>query len=319
MAYSIGIDLGGSNIVAGLVSDRAKLIAKYGTKTPKNAEAETIVEAIHQTTMTLLKRENISIDEVEQIGIGTPGIVDTKNGIVLFANNLNFRNTPLSALAKLYFKQPIHLINDANAAAYGEYIGGSARGASSLVAITIGTGIGGGIILNNQVITGFAYAGAELGHMVIDIDGRSCSCGRQGCFETYASATGLVNTTKAYMRNHPETIMWDLCKDSLGNVSGRTAFDAKRMGDRGGERVVADYIHTLAIGLGNIINSIEPEVLVIGGGLSNEGDELLIPLQKELDKQVFRFTSNQTELRIASLGNDAGIIGAALSGNQGNS
>lgn len=312
MRRYIGVDLGGTNTVAGLVDEKGKLYVKKSVSTPRDGDPERIVDTIYDVVTALLSGEGLQPEDIQAIGIGSPGVVDIQNGVVLFANHLHFRNTPLAELCRRRFNRPVHLVNDANAAAYGEYIAGGGRGASSLVAITLGTGIGGGIIIDGKILTGYAFAGAELGHMVIDMDGRACSCGKRGCFETYASATGLIHSTQAYMRNHPETLMWKLCNNSLGNVSGRTAFDAKRAGDAGGESVIESYIHTLAIGLGNIINSLEPEILLIGGGISHEGEYLLGPLREEVHKQLFAFSQQKTRIVSATLGNDAGIIGAAL-------
>lgn len=314
MAYYIGIDLGGTNIMTGIVDEQSKLLVKAGLPTPENASGENIAAVMREAANTALTELNMTLDQIESIGVGSPGIVDTQSDSIIFASNLNFKNEPLGAkISEAFEGKPVRLVNDANAAAYGEYIAGSGKDAQSLVMITLGTGIGGGIIIDGHIVTGFAYGGAELGHQVIDMEGRACACGRRGCFENYGSAQGLILTTQAYMRNHPETVMWELCNQSLYNVNGRTAFDAKRAGDAGGEAVVNSYIQHLAVGLGNIINSVEPEILCIGGGVSNQGEYLLDPLREAVYKQLFPFVEKKPSILTAELGNDAGIIGAALS------
>lgn len=314
MAYFIGIDLGGTNIMAGIVDSEKNLLTKAGLPTPTDATGEELALIMRQAADMALKQVNIDMTEIDSIGVGSPGIVDTQTDSIIFASNLKLKNEPLGQkISQAFDNKPVRLVNDANAAAYGEYIAGTGKDASSLVMITLGTGIGGGIIIDGHIVTGFAYGGAELGHLVIDMEGRACACGRRGCFENYGSARGLILTTQAYMRNHPETIMWELCNQSLNNVSGQTAFDAKRAGDAGGEAVVADYIHHLAVGLGNIINSVEPEVLCLGGGVSNQGDYLIDPLREAVYSQLFPFVEKRPKVMTATLGNDAGIIGAALS------
>ncbi len=314
MTYFIGIDLGGTNIMAGIVDSDRKLLTKFGLPTPMQASGEELAAVMRSAADTALAQVNLTLADIDSIGVGSPGIVDTQTDSIVFASNLNLKHEPLGQkISDAFDGKPVRLVNDANAAAYGEYIAGCGKDASSLVMITLGTGIGGGIIIDGHIVTGFAYGGAELGHLVIDMEGRACACGRRGCFENYGSARGLILTTQAYMRNHPETIMWELCNQSLNSVDGRTAFEAKRAGDAGGEAVIATYIHHLAVGLGNIINSVEPEVLCIGGGISNQGDYLIEPLREAVYEQLFPFVEKRPKVLAAELGNDAGIIGAALS------
>ena len=181
--------------------------------------------------------------------------------------------------------------------------------------VTLGTGVGGGIVNGNEIYTGFNFAGAEMGHEVIVVDGRQCSCGRKGCFETYASATGLIKTTQEYMGRDRDSLCWDLCDGKIEKVSGRTAFDAMRQGDRTGAEVVRVYIRYLACGITNIINTFQPDILCIGGGISHEGETLLRPLRELVAHEVYsRHSLQNTEIVTASLGNDAGVIGAAWLG-----
>ena len=207
----------------------------------------------------------------------------------------------------------IYLENDANCAALGEAIAGVGKGKKLFIAITLGTGVGGGIINEGKVMAGCNEAGGELGHMVIEMNGIPCNCGRTGCWEAYASATALVEQTQKAMLDHRDSKMWSLAADSLDNVNGRTAFDAMRAGDEWGKKVVEQYIEYVAVGTVNIINIFQPEMICFGGGICNEGETLLAPLRKYVEQfRYSRYSSTQTELCRAKLGNDAGIIGAAL-------
>ena len=207
--------------------------------------------------------------------------------------------------------------NDANAAAKGEVACGASKGHKNSVMITLGTGLGGGIVIDNKIYSGFNFSGAELGHTVIEYNGRPCSCGRRGCWEAYSSATGLINMTKDKMKECKDTIMWEMCGGKLENAGGRTAFDAMRKGDKAGKEVVDMYIAYLAAGTVNMINIFQPEVLVIGGGICNEKEYLTKPLQEIIDREQYSRNNPEdlkTKVRIAALGNDAGIIGAAMLG-----
>jgi glucokinase len=210
----------------------------------------------------------------------------------------------------------VYLENDANAAALAEAKAGAGKGCSDLVMITLGTGVGGGVVIGGKLFSGFNYSGAELGHTVIEFGGKPCSCGRKGCFEAYCSATGLKNLTKEKLQETKDTVMWDMIKGNLENVSGRTAFDAAKQNDQAGLEVVDKYINYLACGITNMVNIFQPEVLCIGGGVCGEGDYLLIPLVKlvERDQYGFEHQNKPCQIKIAELGNDAGIIGAAVLG-----
>ena len=192
------------------------------------------------------------------------------------------------------------------------FIAGSGKGVGIYVMITLGTGVGGGIVINGKIYSGFNYAGGELGHMVIEHNGRACTCGRKGCWETYSSATGLITMTKEYMMVNKKSLMWKLVDNDIEKVSGKTAYKAAAMGDMTARTVCAEYTDYLACGLTNIINIFQPDVIGIGGGVSNEGEDLMAPLREIVDRMQYTSReSKKTELRIATLKNDAGIIGAA--------
>ena len=313
--YYIGVDLGGTNIAAGIVDEKGNLLRKASVPTGAEREADEVIKDMAGLCKKLIDEQGITVDDVEYAGVATPGTADHDNGIVVYANNLRFLNYPLADKLKEFLGVKKVLIeNDANAAAKGEAACGAAKGYANSVMITLGTGLGGGIIIDNKIYSGFNYAGAELGHMVIEVDGLPCSCGRKGCWEAYSSATGLINMTKVKLAETKDTVMHEMVAHD-GKVSGRTAFDAMRKGDKAAKEVVDKYIYYLAMGIVNIINIFQPEVLVIGGGICNEKHYLTDPLMDIVDKEQYsRNSAKKTEIRIATLGNDAGIIGAAMLG-----
>ena len=307
----IGIDLGGTNIVAGVMDDHYQLLAKAKCKTNASRPAREIVTDMARMAREAAEKVGVSMSEVAHVGVGSPGTCNAANGIVEYANNLGFDHVPIKAWLEEELHIPVSIENDANAAALGEALAGAARGARSCVCITLGTGVGGGIILDGKVYSGFNYAGAELGHMVIMVDGEDCTCGRQGCWEAYASATALVRQTRRAMEAHPDSTMWKIA-GSLDNVDGRTAFDGMRAGDEAASQVVENYVHYVACGLINVINIFQPEVLCIGGGICKEGETLLKPIREYIFQERYsKFCEQQTRLCVAELGNDAGVIGAA--------
>ena len=233
--YRIGVDLGGTNIAVGLINDDYEIIARAGAKTNIPRPAEEIFADIVKCAKDVVAKAGIGISEVASIGIGTPGSCDKKNGVILYANNLYFDNVPAAQLVNKELPGiPVYIENDANCAALGEALAGSGKGKKSFIAVTLGTGVGSGIVLDGQVLTGCNDAGGELGHMTIKFDGEPCNCGRVGCWERYASATALVNQTKAAMLQHKDSVMWQLASGDIENAGGRTAFDAMRIGDKCG-------------------------------------------------------------------------------------
>lgn len=319
--YYIGIDLGGTNIAAGIVDENYNIIKKASTPTNAGRPADVITADIAALCKKLVDDLGISMDEIGSIGIATPGSANCETGEILYANNLPFSHYPMQAKLSeaLGTSKRVYIENDANAAAKAESVAGVAKGSKYSVMITLGTGVGGGIILDGQVYSGFNFAGAELGHMVIVKDGRECTCGRKGCWETYSSATGLIRTTRekieACRAEGRTTVMEEMIGGDLDRTSGRTAFNAMRQGDEAGKEVVEEYISYLTTGLVNIINIFQPNVLSIGGGISNEGDFLIDLLHDRVFAETYsRDGTPQCELKIATLKNDAGIIGAAALG-----
>lgn len=312
--YKIGVDLGGTNIAVGVIDENYNIIGRGKAKTACPRPAEDIFADMCKCVKAAAADAGILLDEIESIGIGTPGTVDKAKGIISYANNLDFNNVPAVELMKKEFPDvTIRLENDANCAALGEALAGSGKGKSSFVAVTLGTGVGGGIVLGGKLLTGCNDAGGEIGHISIKFDGEQCNCGRVGCWERYASATALINQTKKAMEENKDSRMWELCSGDIAKAGGRTAFDAMRLGDETGKMVVDTYIEYIGIGATNIVNIFQPEMLCFGGGICNEGETLLAPLRAYVKaNQYNKRTKKNTELCVACLGNDAGIIGAAL-------
>lgn len=312
--YRIGIDLGGTNIVAGVVDDEFRIVATAKCKTRIPRPAEEIVVDMARMAKEAVQNAGLTMADIAYVGVGSPGTCNADTGIVEYSNNLQFEKLPLRDMLGGMLDKAVYIENDANAAALGEALAGAAKGAQSCVCITLGTGVGGGIIIDGKIYGGFNFAGAELGHTVIMVDGELCTCGRFGCWEAYASATALINPTRRAMVNHPDSAMWSIAED-LDKVNGRTAFDGMRAGDAVAAQVVDTYIKYIATGLINVINIFQPEVLCIGGGICKEGDTLLKPLAAHIERERYsKYSSHQTRLCVATLGNDAGIIGAAFLG-----
>jgi glucokinase len=312
--YKIGIDLGGTNIAAGIVDENYKITVKGSIPTKPDRNPEEIIKDMGALCNDLISKAGLSADDIEYAGIASPGTANRDTGVVEYANNLPFVKFPIADILKKYVAvNKVHIENDANAAAKGEAIAGAAKGCRHAVMITLGTGLGGGIIIDKKVYSGFNFAGGELGHMVIEYNGRQCSCGRKGCWEAYASATGIGRMTREAMEKNPGSLLHKAAEDE-GKISARTAFAASRMGDAVAQTVVDTYIKYLAAGLANMINVLQPEMVCIGGGVSNEGEPLMIPLSELTHREVYKGSDRKTVIRLAELGNNAGVIGAAMLG-----
>ena len=308
--YYIGIDLGGTNIAAGIVDENGRTLVKDSTPTLAQRPNSEVVEDMCSLCERLVKNADIDMDDIGAIGIGCPGTVDTRNAEVVFAANTNMEKLYIGDMIEKRLNKPVYADNDANAAAYGEYII-NGKGAESFVLITLGTGVGGGIIIDKKLYHGFNQAGAELGHITLVSGGEQCSCGKKGCWEAYASVTALIRQTKQAMDEHPESSM-NKWVENYGKVSGRTAFECAKQEDAAAKTVVDNYIRYVADGLVSILNIFQPERICVGGGISKEGDYLMNPLKKLVYKDDFNRHMPKTAIETASLFNGAGIIGAAL-------
>ena len=311
--YYVGIDLGGTNIAAGICDEKGNIIIKDSVPTIKERDVSEIVHDMVSLAERLVERSGIEASDIKAVGIGSPGTIDSENGVVVYANNLSMDHYPLANEFKKRFSLdvPVNIENDANAAALGEYVC-SGKNSDSFVLITLGTGIGGGIIIDGKIYRGFNGAGAEIGHQMLVYGGKSCCCGRLGCYESYASVSALVEQTKESMIAHPESHMNAWAKEK-GKVNGRCAFECAAMGDKVAIQVRDQYIEYVAAGICSLVTILQPEILAIGGGISREGDVLLTPIKNYLQKFDFNKGVPETDVRIAKLFGDAGIVGAAAS------
>jgi len=313
--YYIGIDLGGTNIAVGIVDENGTLIHKDSCPTKRERPYQDIIKDMADITLKVIGDKGIDLKDIKSIGIGSPGTPNSSEGILVYSCNLNFDNTPIRDELQKYIDLPVYLENDANCAALAESVAGAAKDVSDSITITLGTGIGGGIVINNKVYSGFNFAGSEIGHMVIVSDGVQCTCGRKGCWEAYASATAIIRQTKEAALKNPDSKINELVGGDLNKVDAKTAFDAARLGDKVGEQVVKQYIKYIAEGLSNSINAFMPAAVIIGGGVCKEGEYLLKPLREMVYSDIYcRGNVPKPEIRVAQMGNDAGIIGAAMLG-----
>lgn len=312
--FYLGVDLGGTNIAVGVVDEAYQIQGSYTVKTNAPRAASEIAADIALCAEEAIHRASVSQGELAWVGIGSPGTVDPASGEVEFANNLGFFHQPLQRMVAQKLQLPTYLENDANAAAYGEMLAGAAVGKRHVVAVTLGTGVGCGLLIDGRIYSGSRFAGGELGHCGMVYNGLPCSCGRRGCAEMYCSATALIRQTQSAMKREPASLMWKV-SPSLQAVTGRTAFDAMRLGDSAAKEVVTQYLDYLGYLLTDLANLLEPEVILIGGGLSKEGDTLLDPLNQYVQSHTCIKNPAKIPLVLAaSLGNDAGIIGAAFLG-----
>ena len=310
--YYLGIDLGGINIAAAVVDESGHILGRDSRPTP-HAPGEVVADHMAAAARAAAGQAGVSLEEIASVGVGSPGAIDPQAGLVINWYNLGFDHVPLSALLAQRLGLEVFLENDANAAALGEYAAGAGKGSASMVAITLGTGVGGGAVLGGKLYTGFNYAGMEVGHFVLEYNGRPCKCGRQGCFESYCSATALIKRTREEMQRHPDSLLWQAAGGSLDRVEGRTSFDAMAQGDPVAKAVVDEYASYLGCGVASLVNILQPEVFCIGGGVANAGETLLAPVRAIVEREDYaRNSLRRCRVVRAQLGNDAGIIGAAL-------
>ena len=304
----LGVDLGGTNIKAALVTEKGEIVKEASTPTNLPRTAEAVCDDIAALCLQLAEGE-----QVAAVGVGCPGTVD--DGVVIYSNNLDWHDFAMADYLKAKIGLPVFVGNDANVAALGEALAGCGRNAESTVVVTLGTGVGAGVVLGGELLTGYTGAASEAGHMVIldTPDAPRCTCGRPGCFEALASATALIRMTREARRAHPESAL-NTIASAEADVNGRTAFDAAAQGDMVAQAVVDSYIHYLAVGVANLINIFFPEVIGLSGGVANQGENLLKPLRAAVEPMTFghSFAKKHTRITTCTLGYRAGVIGAAL-------
>ena len=309
--YTIGIDLGGTTMTAGLVDENYDIVGKITWATRLPRPAADLEKALADLCRAVARENKVAFSDIAYVGIGTPGSVNFTTGFVGFNTNFGYHDWNLGPDMEKLLGCKVYVENDANAAAYGEYIAGGAKGYKNAVIITLGTGIGSGIILNGKILRGFNFAAGEMGHHVIVKDGIQCTCGRRGCWERYASASALTRETKTAMEQHHDSLMWEIVPD-IDHVNAKTSFDAAEKGDELAKQVLASWMEYVGCGIANVINTFQPEVICIGGGVSNQGEVLLAPVRAYAEKETQGITSgNFPKICACTLRNDAGVIGAA--------
>lgn len=314
--YYIGVDIGGTNLKAGLVNEAGVLLVTEKMKVAELTDPAKMAWTLYVLVQKLCENVGIPLEKVASVGVGVPGTVEIHYGTILYTCNLPWQNVPLRKLFHQLCSLPLYIENDANCAALAEYFAGAGRGTKRFITITLGTGVGGGIIHNGKISHGSNGMAGEVGHMVIQRNGEDCPCGRKGCWERYASANALKRMTKKAMEENPDSILHRVIAENDGHVSGQSAFIAARQGCPVGQRVCDEYVEYLATGITNLINIYQPDALAIGGGVSNEADaQLLLPLRRLVEQgSIPCAPEKRTRIVKAELGTQAGLIGAALLG-----
>ncbi len=314
--YYIGVDLGGTNIAVGLVDENYQIIESVSGPTKRERSSEEILKDMASLCKEVMDKRNLSEKDIHSIGVGSPGIASPKEGIILFSNNLGFDHVNVKNEIQKYIPVDVYVENDANCAALGEVLCGAAKGEKNVVVVTLGTGIGGGIIIDGKIYGGSFFGAGEIGHTVIQMtDGLACSCGRKGCWEQYASATALIRDAKEAAKNHPESKLIAMAKNQdAQNINAKVVFDAAQEEDETAKELLNRYFRYIACGVTNVINALEPSAVVIGGGISAQKEYLTEPVTRYVQEEMYGGLQLKTIIKAATLGNDAGIIGAALLG-----
>lgn len=309
----VGIDIGGMTIKIGLVNDTYEIVDKKVIPTESDVKtAGQVAQAMAEAVKAVLQENGLCETDCEGLGIACPGTSDPQEGVVVYSNNIVWENVPLIGLMQKELNIPMALANDADAAALGEVLAGAASGKENALLLTLGTGVGGGVIINKKIFAGPLRGGCELGHTVIHMGGRPCTCGRKGCLETYASATALMQGAREKAAEYPQSLLNRLCEAQGGKMDGRIIFEAHRQGDQAAIQVVDEYENALCEGIANFINIFRPEVVILGGGVSAQKEYLTDALQDKVNKMCFGGSLGEVpQITTSVLGNDAGIIGAA--------
>ncbi len=309
--YRLGIDLGGTNIKAGVLTQNNELVATVSLPTNSTRGWQAVVADMAKTAKLAAEKANVPLEACSGCGVGCPGTVDQNSGVVIYSNNLEWENVPLAEKLNELLGLKIKITNDANCAALGECVCGAAKGTQSAVLVTLGTGVGGGVIMDGKLFEGGVGA-IELGHIQLVDEGELCTCGRKGCFESYASATALIRMAKQSAKQNPDSLLYANWQANNAQMNGRIPFDAAQSGDETAKKVVEQYINYLGKGITDLVNIFRPEVVLLSGGICAQGEVLTVPLQTYV--QAHTFASKQLpapQIKIATLGNDAGIVGAA--------
>lgn len=307
----IGVDLGGTNTVVGLCTDSGELLCKHSTPT-RTGDVDGLQADMNRLARSVCEDQGVKPGEVSQIGIGVPGSFDKSTCTLTFGTNLGMNDVAFGHIFAPEFICPVYLDNDANCAALGEYIGGAGRDVHNMVMITLGTGLGGGLILDGKLYTGKNGIAGEIGHMVVEYNGAQCNCGRRGCWETYASATGMIRLAREALEHGGDSLLRAMAAENGGRLMAKMVCDARDAGDVLADTVFQKYVGYLACGINNMIAILQPEKVVVGGGLAGYGEKMITPVRALVERELMQANCKQAEVVLAELGNDAGIIGAAM-------
>lgn len=308
----IGIDLGGTKIAAGIVDSQGRVLSKAESATLPDRPFEEVVRDMAGCARRAMSMAECGEEQIEAIGIGIPGIAENQTGTVIFCTNLGWHNVPLRRELSQYINKPIYIDNDATVAGYAESVAGVSRGAKSSVFLTLGTGVGGGIVIDGKPWTGAHGVASELGHLTMVVDGIPCTCGKAGCVERYCSATALIRMGREAAEKHPDSLIADLSGGDPDKITGKLVIDCAREGDSAALKVFGEYTRNLAIAINNVISFLDPEIVVLGGGISHAGDFLLEAVRDRIPEFLMFKTMPYCRVELAVLGNQAGLIGAAM-------
>jgi len=312
--YYLGIDLGGTDIKVGVIAEDYSIVAKHVVPTQAKRPAEEIIADMANAGKEVVKMAGLSESDITHIGVGIPGAVNSKTNIIILTPNVGWRNLDFIPIFKKHWDLPVYIGNDADAAALAEVYAGAAREYDNVIVLTLGTGLGGGFVFDKKIFTGCGY-GTEPGHIIIVVDGEPCGCGSRGCFESYASVTALIREAVRIMAEYPDSLLYKLCDGEFSRVNGRIIFEAAKQGDTAAKIVVADYVKYLGAGIASLCNALRPQAVILGGGVCDAGEPLFGPLDKIVETMIFKTSDGEMPpILKAELGNDAGIIGAALFG-----
>ncbi|AOT72166.1 ROK family protein [Geosporobacter ferrireducens] len=311
----IGVDLGGTNIKVGIVNQEGQILYQNSRTTNPSRPYPLIIQDIIEQIEGCVSQLNGTVEDIKSIGIGIPGIAELQTGNVIYCTNLSWYDVPMGEMIRTHFNKPVYIENDATVAALAESVSGSTKGLANSVFLTLGTGVGGGIIINHKAYSGSHGAGSEIGHMIVGENFYECNCGRNGCLETFTSATAMIRYAQKRIREGVvDTEILNIAEGNIENITAKVIFDSAQKGDQLATEVVERMIKYLSIGIANIHNMLDPDRITIGGGVSKAGDALLEPLREAVAKLAFCKGVIYGDITLAQLGNDAGIIGAAFLG-----
>lgn len=307
----IGVDIGGGSIKGGAVNDKGVVLDSFSIPMDRQAQPEVIFSKLATAIKDFIATHRYD-EPISGVGLGVPGLIDKETGIVASSPNMpTWLNFNIIKFMGKEISLPIKIVNDASAAALGEARFGSGKKYRYLIMLTLGTGVGGGIVFDGHLIDGNHSMGAQLGHATIVLNGRKCGCGRRGCLEAYASASALSKTTRIYIEKHPNSVIAE-CAKELGKTNAEVAFMAAKRGDFDGNKIVNEYVMYLSEGILNICNSLRPDVIVLSGGVAKEGDYLISKIEQYVSVREYGYkNAPKVDIKSAELGYDAGKIGAA--------